>query len=365
MTSRERMHATINFEPVDRPFRWEAPGIWASTITRWKNEGLPDSADGRHPDYFGFDKLVWLPLARWTVNPYCPAFDLELLADEETTVVERDFDGIVKRNKKVGRETSMPQFLKFPVETIDDYKNDVAWRLNPDSAERFPDNWDELCAQYAERDYVVGLHVVGPFGFARNLFGEENLMYAVYDDPDLINLIMSDWCDFYCRLIKRVCADVTPDIIMVWEDMCYNSGPLISPEQFREFMLDGLKQILDTAKSLGIAGLFVDNDGDCHKMIPLYLEAGANGFYPFECKAGMDIVKIREQYGRAFVIIGGINKHTLSDECSIEEMIEDIEKKVPPLVKSGGYIPMLDHSAPPNISLSHFMNFLEYVRKIT
>ena len=99
-------------------------------------------------------------------------------------------------------------------------------------------------------------------------------------------------------------------------------------------------------------------------MIPIYLEAGANGFYPFECRAGMDIVKIRDQYGPRFVIIGGIEKYTLSDACTPDDMRKEIYDKVPAMLESGGYIPMLDHSAPPNISYSRFLQFLEEIRNL-
>jgi len=361
------MLATINFEETDRPFRWETPGIWGQTVTRWANEGLPSEtvmSGIKLQEFFGFDKQEWAPPTVWAQEPFYPLFEHLIINDDGEHLTVREKDGITKRILKVNPELSMPQFLKFPVETAEDYINEIAWRLNPDEDGRFPECWESRKNELAQRDYPLGMFIVGPFGHARNLMGEENLMYAFYDDPELIRLMMNNWSNFYIRLLDKVSRTAVPDMIMVWEDMCYKNGPLISPELFREFMLPGMKEIFDHARSLGIPGLWVDNDGDCLSMLPVYLDAGANGFYPFECNAGMDIAKIRAEHGKRFVIIGGIEKYTLSDDMTEEDMIAEINRKMIPMLESGGYIPMLDHSAPPNISYGRFMRFLEYVREL-
>jgi uroporphyrinogen decarboxylase len=187
-------------------------------------------------------------------------------------------------------------------------------------------------------------------------------MYIFFDDPKLVHEIMTDWMDFYKQFIRMVCRDVVPDFIMIWEDMCYRSGPLISPEFYREFMSPYLKEVIDAAKTCGIPGIVVDNDGNCSKMLPLYLECGANAFYPFEVQAGMDIVNVRKQYGDQFMIIGGLNKRTLAD--SEEAIRKELDAKVPFMLEWGGYIPMLDHSVPTDIPLKLFRYYLQYVRSL-
>ncbi len=183
MNARERFTATLKFEKTDRPFRWETPGIWGATISRWKNEGLPDSvADGKVGalDFFGMDKLFWLPFGTWTADPFCPYFEHEILEDDGTYVIEQGTDGIIKKNKKTNRETSMPQFLSFPVKTRKDYIDKIIWRYDYNTKERFPENWSDGVKKYAVRDYPIGMFVIGPFGHIRNLMGDEEMMYALY-----------------------------------------------------------------------------------------------------------------------------------------------------------------------------------------
>jgi uroporphyrinogen decarboxylase len=149
---------------------------------------------------------------------------------------------------------------------------------------------------------------------------------------------------------------------MIWEDMCYKSGPLISPEFYSTFMSPYLKEVVATAKSCGIKGIVVDNDGDCSKMLPLYLECGVNAFYPFEVQAGMDIINIRKQYGNAFTIIGGLDKRALA--VGEDAIRKELDGKVPFMSEIGGYIPMLDHSVPTDVSLKSFRFYLDYVRSL-
>ena len=40
-------------------------------------------------------------------------------------------------------------------------------------------------------------------------------------------------------------------------------------------------------------------------------------------------------------------------------------RKVPALLKSGGYIPCLDHSTPPDISLANWKHFVEVLRGLS
>jgi uroporphyrinogen-III decarboxylase len=364
MNARERFLKTFEFKKTDRPFYWETPGAWAATIQRWKNEGFDKPAGVKFPDFFGMDALKWLPFkGGWTGNPYEPMFETQILDDDGVNITMLDRYGIIKKERKVNPETSMPQFLEFPVKTIENFREKILPRFEPDSPERFPDDWPALAEEYKIRDYPLGMYIIGPFGFLRNLLGDEELMYMLFDDPEAIHEMMFVWENFYKSFIQRVCIDVVPDFVMIWEDICYSNGPLVSPAAFNEFMAPYLKRVISIINESGIKGIVVDTDGDCTKMLPIYLECGANGFYPFEVQAGMDIVELRKEYGNRFVIIGGLNKKLLAD--SKEAIKEEVDLKVPFMLKQGGYIPMLDHTVPPDVPYENFRFFISYVRAIT
>jgi hypothetical protein len=81
----------------------------------------------------------------------------------------------------------MPQFLSFPVGTCEDYVSKIRPRLKHPGPDRLPGYRAGLTEGYKKRDYALGLHVIGLFGFLRNLPGLEepsvgrNLMCLLFD----------------------------------------------------------------------------------------------------------------------------------------------------------------------------------------
>ncbi len=268
MNSRQRFIATLKYQPTDRPFRWESLGMWPETLDRWYAEGLDASLKHPNPSDWGalasdefervlvhtfdFDRVDYLGqavLSGYTDTPFCPSFDYEVLAEDASTRLVRDRDGILKRELAGYSTSSMPQFLRFPVETRQDFL-DLLPRLDPDSAQRLSPNWSELCAKYARRDFPAGLTICGAFGHPRNLLGVEALCTAYYDQPDLVHEILEHWLDFYTRLARRVWQDLQFDFVLIWEDMAYKGGSLISPRLFRQFILPVYRRLVDFLHSL-------------------------------------------------------------------------------------------------------------------
>ena len=105
----------------------------------------------------------------------------------------------------------------------------------------------------------------------------------------------------------------------------------------------------------------VDTDGNFEALIPLFLEAGVDGFWPLEVASGMDPVILRKKYGKSFSISGGVDKRVIAagkKEINIEL------KRLTPVIEEGGFIPTLDHAAPPDIPFQNFMYYLDLKRKI-
>jgi uroporphyrinogen decarboxylase len=81
------------------------------------------------------------------------------------------------------------------------------------------------------------------------------------------------------------------------------------------------------------------------------LEGGVTGLTPFEVQAGNDIVSVREKYPR-LQILGGIDKMKIAQgKAAIDE---ELNAKIPFMLKRGGYIPHVDHHAHPGISWENF-----------
>lgn len=360
MTNRERFLATLKFQETDRPVRFEALGIDLNTILSWQKQGIREIKN--EGDFYlqsGFDLLAPVMIGAHLHPGFYPEYEEKVLKDDGKHKVVQTQAGIIQEIHSDG-SMSIPHFLKFPVENFDDLKK-VLPRLNPKDNERV-DRWKWSFELAKSANWPLCLYVPGCFGFHRHLMGFENLMLAYCEKPDLIQEMSQIWENLLSGVIERARTHGPVDIIYFWEDMCYKNGPMISPKMFKEFIQPYYKRVCAKALELEVSGLCVDTDGDCHLLIPLFLEAGINFMLPFEVQAGMDIRKVREKFPR-LAIQGGLDKRTLAQ--GKEAIDKELLAKMDFMLSRGGWIPSLDHVIPPDVSYKNWEYFLNKVRSWT
>lgn len=352
MTHRERFQRVLRYESVDRPPWWPTGG-WSETMRRWQSEGMP--AGTGLAEYFGAEETIGI---RVYYGPW-PRFERETLSEDTVKRVVRNHEGIVMEEYVHDADRSMPHFIDFPVKTVEDYRRHLKPRLTGPPEDRLPADWDACVAGWKQRTDPLCLFPDrwgGFFGPLRNMMGLENLIYAFYDTPALVEEMMDDIADNVIAVTDIVLRDTDIDYFAFWEDMGMKTGPLLSPSLFKRYMVPRYRRVTDFLRSRGVEHIFVDSDGDVRPLIPLWLEAGVNGLWPFEIAANMEPEPIRAEYGRDLLIFGGIDKRALAEgPAAIDRELE----KVPRLVAQGGYIPMVDHSCPPDISWSNFCYYME------
>jgi len=83
--------------------------------------------------------------------------------------------------------------------------------------------------------------------------------------------------------------------------------------------------------------------------------------WPFERAADMDPVRIKAQYGKQLRIWGGVDKRELTKGY---KEIDSALQELAPLIETGGFIPTLDHTFPPDISWDNFCYYMEQKQKL-
>jgi len=382
MTDKERFHRIMGFQRPDRMLAWEQ-GFWGGTVARWYEEGMnrrhgvsgnptfgdtvrgpatpadaaskicPDAAEGA-----GLDK----PTLKVPVELFvCPPFTPEVLEDHGDRQIVRDEYGIVKQIS--AEHDSVPHFLSWPVSSRGDFEGFAAERLNPDTPERFPADWEQQVRRLNVYDGVVALggHPCGFFGSSRYFMGEIALLMGFLDDPPLVHAMIDALATLWARLYDRVLREVKVDCIHLWEDMSFKNGPLISPALFHAFLVPAYARITEVARSHGVQVVLLDTDGDCTALIPGFLEGGVTGLYPFEVQAGMDVREIRRRFP-GLQILGGIDKKEVA--AGPARIDAELERRLPGMIAGGGYIPMLDHQVPPEVSWADYRYYRRRVAEI-
>jgi len=96
--------------------------------------------------------------------------------------------------------------------------------------------------------------------------------------------------------------------------------------------------------------------------VPWIEEVGIAGVLPLERQAGVDGMRLREQFP-ALRMIGHYDKMIMNrGEAAVRGEFERLR----PLMRTGGFIPSVDHQTPPGVSMEQYRVYLrllaEYAR---
>jgi uroporphyrinogen decarboxylase len=274
----------------------------------------------------------------------------------------RDETGIIaERYLHDSDRSSIPRFIEFPVKTPDDWAGlKEHYRLNdPVRAARDQDIAEARQARDAGQ--CISMSFTGFYGQLRHWMGMENLSFAFYDHPDMLHDMIAHWAELCARQIEQLPEDIPLDQVNWWEDMASKNGPLVSPKVFREFLQPGYRRVMGAAKARGCALGQVDCDGNPHDIVANWLEEGVNIMFPIEVGAGADPAAWRDEFGRAVLLRGGINKRAIAEGGQATDAELD---RMRPLLEQGGCIPHLDHLVPPDISFDNYREYLDKKRKL-
>jgi uroporphyrinogen-III decarboxylase len=170
-----------------------------------------------------------------------------------------------------------------------------------------------------------------------------------------------DLLDFNLAILERIERIGRPTFMTIAEDMSYNNGPMISRGLMDEFLTPYYKKLLARAKEMEMLTI-VDTDGDVTLLVPWLLDNGIEGALPLERQAGVDGLSMRARFPN-LRMVGHYNKMVMPHG---EEAMRAEFERLLPLMKSGGFIPSVDHQTPPGVSLENYRIYLrlqhEYIR---
>ena len=395
MNTRERFLEVMSFNTRAGPPKWEF-GYWGATVNNWYAQGLPKRRYPAIPTQITTPTST-LYTAAWTcqgtdVLPnglpvmagglywptqgfpldhdvrehfhmdytqvmvdvnllFEPLFEVQVLEDTDEHLVYIDVDGVKRIFMKA--EATIPTTLRGPIDGRESWRKIKAERLSlKNISRRFPPSWKQLVEEYRRRDYplAIGGYPHGFFGTLAHLLGYEKLFYWYHDEPELLHDMLSTFTELWINVYEEVLSQVDVDHVHFWEDISAGKGPMVSLSTVRSFLLPYYKRTIDFLKARGMKIFFVDTDGDCNSLIPLFLSVGVTGMYPFEVHCGMDIVKVRREHPR-LQMLGGIPKSEIAKgKRRIDEILEPVEA----VLATGGYIPFGDHFVPPSVSWEEF-----------
>ena len=331
------------------------------SLDAWKEQGMPQDVplselfDCDPPGHYSLGQLGWCEAALQ------PAFETVVLQDRGDYEVEQDYAGRHVLFFKGRRNGFMPEYLDHPVKDMKTWEENIKWRLDPMAPQRYADLNERMAQAQAEaaRGMIIQQNFIGGYMYLRSLIGPANLLYALYDMPEVIHDCMRTWLNLADAITARHQQYVTFDELYIAEDICYNHGLLISPEMMREFLTPYYQQLIAQIRARQIDRqrhlyIQIDTDGYCVPAIPIYQEMGMDAMSPFEVASGCDVVQLSGQYP-GLVMFGGIDKRVLAQ--GREAIDRHLGYILPTMRARGGYIPTCDHGVPAEVPYEDYLYY--------
>jgi len=357
LTLKERFRRTMFFQEVAQPPNYEF-GYWDRTLEVWREQGLPAHVvnEATAYDYFGIES--W-PMVNTDCRPL-PLYKHTVLEEDDERIIYRDEYGCVAEINKHG-DRSIPHYLDYPV------KDRATWEpfkeaLDPTSECRWTALDESLASIKANHaNDAIGVFAGSVVGVARNLIGFEHIAVLPYEDPELFREIIDTFGQCIVSVLERALPRIQADFAMGWEDICFNMGPIVSPEVFNEVAGPWYRKIADLLTSHGCCVYTTDTDGNINPIIDTFLDNGLTTMFPVEVHAGTDPCALREKYGRRVKLWGGVDKRLVSES---KAAIDRELTRLKPYVEQGGFLPGMDHRVPADVSLENYLYYLDRKREL-
>lgn len=349
MTGRERIGNILQRKPVDRIGLFES--FWGDTLKDWQSKGhIREDED--LADHFGFDIDTF-----WCFKMVADMdFEEEIVEETDETVLIRDGNGALMRKHKLHDAT--PEHVDFSVTDRQSWETLVKPHLKP-ARERIDFEGYRDARNNAEKNgrffCWAGVNV---FELMHPVCGHEHMLAGMALEPDWIREMADLYAETTIGLMEILFAEEgKPDGIWFFEDMGFKERPFMSPSMYRELIQPAHKKTMDFSHSLGLP-VIVHSCGYVEPLIPGMIEAGIDCLQVIEVKAGMDLLRIKKNFGDRIVLFGGMDVRNLiaNDRDAIRK---ELETKIPAVKEDYGYILHSDHSIPTQAEYETYRFFVD------
>lgn len=138
-------------------------------------------------------------------------------------------------------------------------------------------------------------------------------------------------------------------------------APMFSPAQFEQFVFPRLKQITDMCHRYGVPYV-KHTDGNINPLLPGMIAAGVDGFQAIEPRAGMDIARLKRDYGNRLTLIGNVDCSTVLVNGPVEAVQQQTLAVIRAAAPGGGFLLSTSNSVHPGVKPALYLAMLKTAR---
>jgi uroporphyrinogen decarboxylase len=214
---------------------------------------------------------------------------------------------------------------------------------------------------------VADQPVLGLFESAWVLLrGPEQFFTDLYFNQEFVLALMEKLADLHTRFYKKYLEKVGQyiDIIWVSDDLGTETGPLISPEHFRDFIKPYQKRLWKSIKQNTKAYLCLHTCGNVYRFIPDLIEMGVDILNPVQVSAKeMDTKRLKKEFGDRITFWGGIDTQRIMPFGTPDDVEREVKERIADLAPGGGYVLTAVHNIQPGVKPENICRMYEAALK--
>lgn len=334
MNSKERVHAALRREPVDRVPIW----MWfhPETIQRLSIElEIPPA---KVAEALGDDIRQ-----AWVGNNYA----MEGIVHPHEGDSHLDNWGI--RWVKVG---PFNQIASSPLALADD-EQIRHYRYPYAETDRLLRNMQPVMAN--KETHFVGCDI-SPclFEMVCRVRGMEAILVDLAEGPDRARILLQQAGDFSLHLARRTCDQLAIDWLWTGDDVGGQQSMIMSPAKWREMIKPLLAKIFAVGKAHGLWVAY-HSCGSIGPIIPDLIEIGLDVLNPIQCNCpGMEPIQLKKEFGNQLSFFGGIDTQDLLPNGNAAQVFRETANLIQVMTSDGGgYILGASHAVPPETPLEN------------
>lgn len=377
LSHRERVMLALSHQEPDRvPI--DLGGTYASSISIKAYENLKRYLGFDHPTvvmrkwagiakpdesiltYFDVDTRIVMPRAD---EGWVEGWREEILPDGSS----KDEWGLIRVKPPDGF-----YFMKnFPLageKTLDDIAR-YPWP-DPNVKERFKGLKEQAAFLRKSTDYALITMFPRPFvSLSQFLRGYQDWFTDLILNREFIETLMDKILEICLGIGKKLLEEVGEyvDLVFVHDDLATQDSLMMSPQLYREIIKPRHKKIFDLIKNMTQAKIIYHCDGAIYPIIQDFIEIGVDALNPVQVSAkGVDTETLKREFGKRLSFWGGIDTSYVLPKGTVEEVKDEVQKRIDHLKKGGGYVVASVHNildeVPPENVVAMFKSAIDYGR---
>ncbi|MDR2553131.1 MAG: hypothetical protein LBD31_08210 [Treponema sp.] len=300
--------------------------------------------------------------------------DFEILEDDGVNIKLRTgFGAVVRRSGSA----PMPHFDSFSVGEPEEMEGFILedardrrrlYRAGDDQINGVGDaigrntpSWSDRVDSYCS-DFPVFGSICEGYEFLWRCIGTENSLVWMMTEPEMFGAFVKRLGDFLTGLMEFQIEESRGRLagMYVWGDVAYVNGMLFSPEIWREYFKPITARIIKACRDAGLMVIY-HGCGNAALIYNDFIEIGLDGYNPVECKAHLDVVELKKDYGGRLCFVGNYDVREM--ESGNRDRIKREALYKLQSARNGGWICQSDHSVTSGVSPDSYAYMVELLRE--